>query len=266
MHEIDASFRRKLSDAREKRQRLLRRRIFGAAGACLVLAVAAASYFVFESMRPHETEIAGDATDPQPEARTQALRRQRHHRSGRRSAHHPPWLVGGTKHQAQGFRRPRRDEAACGARTRCKCCRIRCCRPACASWRCRRAPRISPSSRRKARAPIRCRRLAATTTTDDAAAAAPEEENYEGSDEVLVPVSGQDDLEGDDGRRGSGRRGYAAAGRHRHSGTRRPETPASSARTVPTSAPAGARRSDTARRPCPPSRRRRSKTPPRCRP
>ena len=28
-------------------------------------------------------------------------------------------------------------------------------------------------------------------------APAPEEEHYEGSDEVLVPVSGQDDLEGD---------------------------------------------------------------------
>ena len=45
---------------------LLRRRIFGAAAACVVLAVAAASYFVFENMRPHETEIAGDATDPEP--------------------------------------------------------------------------------------------------------------------------------------------------------------------------------------------------------
>ena len=37
----------------------------------------------------------------------------------------------------------------------------------------------------------------AAAAEDDAAAPAPEEENYEGSDEVLVPVSGQDDLEGD---------------------------------------------------------------------
>src|SRR5882757_7805217 len=68
MHEIDASFRRKLSDAREKQQRLLRRRIFGAAAACLVLAVAAASYFVFENMRPPETQVAGDVANPEPEA------------------------------------------------------------------------------------------------------------------------------------------------------------------------------------------------------
>src|SRR3954470_13733548 len=67
MHEIDASFRRKLSDAREKKQRLLRRRIFGAAAACLVLAVAAASYFVIRNMPADKTEIAGDTTSPEPE-------------------------------------------------------------------------------------------------------------------------------------------------------------------------------------------------------
>ncbi len=113
MHEIDASFRRKLSEAREKQQRLLRRRIFGAAAACLVLAVAVASYFVFGNMPAARNRDRRRCDQSRAgEAEGHALRCQRHHRSGRRSPDHPAWLVSGKEHQAQGFRRPRRDEAA----------------------------------------------------------------------------------------------------------------------------------------------------------
>ena len=197
MHEIDASFRRKLSDAREKQQRLLRRRIFGAAAACLVLAVAAASYFVFENMRPQETQVAGDAASPEPEAPKDT-----------------PFVANAIIDLA-GDPLIIRLGSSAERNTKLKDFDVpdEMKQPAVPdSLQVLSDTMLSSSVRimalpsspedfaffqaQSARAnPLPA--AAATTTDADATAPVPEEENYEGSDEVLVPVSGQDDLEGD---------------------------------------------------------------------
>jgi murein DD-endopeptidase MepM/ murein hydrolase activator NlpD len=195
MHEIDASFRRKLSDAREKRQLQLRRRIFGAGAACVVLAVATASYFVFVNSRPQETPIAGDATEPEPaEPKDRPFVANaiidlagdpliiRLGSSAERNSKLKDFDVPDEMKQPAVP-----DSLQVLSDTMLS-----------SSVRIMALP-SSPEDfaffqAQSARANRPPPGMAPTT---DTTAPAPEEENYEGSDEVLVPVSGQDDLEGD---------------------------------------------------------------------
>ena len=198
IHEIDASFRRKLSEAREKQQRLLRRRIFGAAAACLVLAVAVASYFVFRNMPAHETEIAGDATNPEPAKPKDT-----------------PFVANAIIDLA-GDPLIIRLGSSAERNTRLKDFDVpdEMKQPAVPDSLQVLSDTMLSSSVRIMALPsspedfaffqaqsARVNPLpapdAAVATDEAAAAAAPEEETYEGADEVLVPVAGQDDLEGD---------------------------------------------------------------------
>ena len=197
MHEIDASFRRKLSDAREKQQRLLRRRIFGAAAACLVLAIAAASYFVIKDMRGGETQIAGDATNPEPEEPKET-----------------PFVANAIIDLA-GDPLIIRLGSSAERNTKLKDFDVpdEMKQPAVPDSLQVLSDTMLSSSVRIMALPSSPEDFAffqaqsaranplpppdASVATDDATAPPPEEENYEGSDEVLVPVAGQDDLEGD---------------------------------------------------------------------
>jgi len=199
MHEIDASFRRRLSDAREKQQRLLRRRIFGAAGGCLVLAIAAASYFVIKDMRGSETQIAGDATNPEPEEPKK-----------------PPFVANAIIDLA-GDPLIIRLGSSAERNTKLKDFDVPddMKQPAVPDSLLVLSDTMLSSSVRIMALPSSPEDFAffqaqsaranplplpdASATMDDATAPPPEEENYEGADEVLVPVAGQDDLEGDAG-------------------------------------------------------------------
>ena len=196
MHEIDASFRRKLSDAREKQQRLLRRRIFGAAAACLVLAVAAASYFVFEEHAGPRNRVAGDVTNPEPEAPkdTPFVANAiidlagdpliiRLGSSAERNTRLKDFDVPDEmKQPAVPDSLQVLSDTMLSSSVRIMALPSS---PEDFAFFQAQSARVNPLPRRDA------------AVDDEARPAAPEEENYEGADEVLVPVAGQDDLEGD---------------------------------------------------------------------